>query len=448
MLAECDVAIIGGGVAGCATAIALCNRRPLTVALFHRAEERLFPVGETLQPQARELAEKLGILEELRRTPHLPSNGVCSAWGDSTLAYNDYLFRTSGKGWLLDRAAFDLSLLDKARGGGVHIVDAPYSRIESSADGRWLLSTLDGAVIRCRFVVDATGRRSAVAAGLGVPRIRFDELHAVYSLWEGRPEVFPHHTLVESVESGWCYAAALPAGRFVIAYFTDKAQIKANRLMQSDRLLPLLSRAPNIGRLLGTSSKLVGTRVAVADSSMLDFAGSEKGWLAVGDAAAAYDPLSSQGIAKALGGSLAAAGAIDSWLEGGSGAVDAYCRNIESGFDQYLAQRHHYYGLESRWKKDPFWKQRQDWIGIHPDWVLRRSGLQKKVPNRIVSSEVLEQILAAFGDEARRAHEAVRLARDAFQRRFSDHRLIQAMRYLVESGHLAVQASGGVVFDL
>ena len=448
MLTECDVGIVGGGVAGCGTAIALRNRRPLSIALIHKAEARLFPVGETLQPQARELAEKLGILEELRCTPHLPSNGVCSAWGDSTLAYNDYLFKASGKGWLLDRAAFDLSLLDKARRGGVHIVESSYSCLDSGADGRWLLSTRNGAVIRCRFVVDATGRRSAVADGLGVPRIRFDELHAVYALWEGRPEVFPHHTLVESVESGWCYAAALPAERFVTAYFTDKAQIKANRLTQPDRLLPLLSRAPNIGRLLSASSKLVGTRVVVADSSMLDFAGSEKGWLAVGDAASAYDPLSSLGIAKALGGSLAAAGAIDSWLGGESGEVDAYCRNIESGFDQYLAQRHHYYGLESRWKKDPFWKQRQDWIGIHPDWVLQRSGLRKKIPNRIVSSEVLEQILAAFGDEARRAHEAVRLVRGALQRRFSDYRLIQAMRYLVESGHLAVQASDGGVFGL
>jgi len=448
MLTACDVAIVGGGIAGCGTAIALRNRRPLSIALIHKAEARLFPVGETLQPQARELAEKLGILEELQRTPHLPSNGVCSAWGDSALAYNDYLFQTSGKGWLLDRTAFDLSLLDKARSSGVHIVDAPYSRLESGADGRWLLSTLDGAAIRCRFVVDATGRRSAVAAGLGVPRIRFDELHAVYALWQGRPEVFPHHTLVESVESGWCYAAALPADRFVTAYFTDKAQIKANRLTRPDRLLPLLSRAPNIGRLLGTSSKLLGTRVAVADSSMLDFAGSERGWLAVGDAASAYDPLSSQGIAKALGGSLAAAAAIDSWLGGESGAVDAYCRNIESDFDRYLAQRHHYYGLEPRWRKDPFWKQRQDWIGIHPDWVLQRSELQKKVPHRIVSSAVLEQMLAAFGDEARRAHEAVRLVRDTLQRRFSDHRLIQAMRYLVESGHLAVQTSGGGVSDL
>jgi flavin-dependent dehydrogenase len=35
-----------------------------------------------------------------------------------------------------------------------------------------------------------------------------------------------------------------------------------------------------------------------------------KGWIAVGDAAAAFDPITSQGLANALGSALVAAGAL------------------------------------------------------------------------------------------------------------------------------------------
>ena len=61
-----------------------------------------------------------------------------------------------------------------------------------------------------------------------------------------------------------------------------------------------------------------------------------KGWLAVGDAASAYDPISSQGIHKALSDGLEAANAIAPWLDGGADKLAEYGSSVANRFDVYL----------------------------------------------------------------------------------------------------------------
>ena len=62
-------------------------------------------------------------------------------------------------------------------------------------------------------------------------------------------------------------------------------------------------------------------------------------WIAVGDAAAAFDPLSSQGVAWALESGLMAAQAIDGHLRGQRQAFGRYARKVAAEFTGYLAMR-------------------------------------------------------------------------------------------------------------
>ena len=64
-----------------------------------------------------------------------------------------------------------------------------------------------------------------------------------------------------------------------------------------------------------------GLRVVAADSSCLEVVEGD-GWCAVGDAAAAYDPLSSQGITTALASGAWAGQAI----AGGTTVIDSSAR--------------------------------------------------------------------------------------------------------------------------
>src|SRR5262249_40774712 len=82
-------------------------------------------------------------------------------------------------------------------------------------------------------------------------------------------------------------------------------------------------------------------------------------WVAVGDAAMAWDPLSSQGIGKALESALAAAEAIRGALDGRLGALRDYAGGVALSFDQYRRLRTHFYGQVRRWPGAPFGERRQ-----------------------------------------------------------------------------------------
>jgi len=85
------------------------------------------------------------------------------------------------------------------------------------------------------------------------------------------------------------------------------------------------------------------------------------GWLAVGDAALAFDPLSSQSLFDALYTGLRGAEAIAADLAGEGGAPEArtaYAERLESVRAAYRRHLHLYYRAETRWRDRPFWARR------------------------------------------------------------------------------------------
>ena len=113
------VAIVGGGPAGCATAIALASRGVQDVVVIDMQREPGWRIGEAIPPAGRHVLNRLGVWEDFLAQGHLPSAGSCAAWGKPDLGYNDFLLDMQGKGWHLDRAAFDtmLSAAVSGRGG-------------------------------------------------------------------------------------------------------------------------------------------------------------------------------------------------------------------------------------------------------------------------------------------------------------------------------------------
>jgi flavin-dependent dehydrogenase len=84
------------------------------------------------------------------------------------------------------------------------------------------------------------------------------------------------------------------------------------------------------------------------------------GWLAVGDAASAYDPLTGAGVAKALHFATFAADAIASSLERSEEALSKYDNMVKRDFWVYLTQRLAQYTKEQRWPESPFWQRRHE----------------------------------------------------------------------------------------
>jgi len=97
--------------------------------------------------------------------------------------------------------------------------------------------------------------------------------------------------------------------------------------------------------------------VASACSQRLDPIAGD-GWIAVGDAASAFDPLSSMGIMKALRSAVDAAAAILRHLAGERDAFAGYAQTIAADYTRYLDTRTRYYAMEQRWPDAPFWQRR------------------------------------------------------------------------------------------
>ena len=83
-----------------------------------------------------------------------------------------------------------------------------------------------------------------------------------------------------------------------------------------------------------------------------------RGWLAVGDAAMAFDPLASQGIAKALDHGKRAASSIAAYLSGDAMSLERLALDLRREYASYRATRADYYRIETRWPQSVFWKRR------------------------------------------------------------------------------------------
>lgn len=160
---------------------------------------------------------------------------------------------------------------------------------------------------------------------------------------------------IESVPDGWWYAVSDPSGAQILARFGDHAVSgpSLDRLRAAFAATNFLKSA----FALPPATELVHEAVLNAESAALDRCAGE-GWLAVGDAAAAFDPIASQGLSNALASANAAAQAAYGFLRGQLDAVKAYAAEMSAAYAFYLRGVQRHYRSEPRWSDRPFWKIR------------------------------------------------------------------------------------------
>ena len=84
-----------------------------------------------------------------------------------------------------------------------------------------------------------------------------------------------------------------------------------------------------------------------------------RGWLAVGDAALSFDPLSAQGLFNALFTGLAGAEAAQRHLQGDQQALPGYQDQLHAIERAYASHLDASYRQEQRWPQRLFWQRRQ-----------------------------------------------------------------------------------------
>ena len=330
-----DAAVIGLGPAGAAAALTLLQAG-LRVIAFDCPRQG--PVlGETVPPAILPLLEQLGLATRfLEECPKIESAGVASCWGSPVPAFQDYIQQPGGRGWHVDRRAFNRILREAVAAGGAVTANERLSDI----------------VLPGRMTVIATGRGSFPnPAGAGQPQI-VDHLTALARYWNA--DDGGAYALIEAHAEGWCYSAPQPGGRMVTALFTNPVALRDAECWR--RVLPGLSETR---ARLHEAKPASGWMVASARTARrLRVVGD--GYIAAGDAAASWDPLSGAGIVRALGSGMAAARTVIRHLSGNESALSEYQDACDEQFMDYLRKRQAYYISEGRWPDSPFWRARRE----------------------------------------------------------------------------------------
>jgi flavin-dependent dehydrogenase len=352
-----DVVVVGGGPAGTVTAYYLA-KNGLKVAIIERSAYEKWRVGETLPPEIRVDLTRLGVWSRFESQKFASSMEMRWCWGESRLMEHNYLFNPYGSPWHVDRQKFDLMLLEMAREVGVDIALRTTVRSINQSVSKWdLMVTCDGrnSNIGCNFLVDSTGQQASVAQAFGAKRHYIDNLVGMIGVCQlaKKPEAF---LVVEAVKDGWWYSVPLSSNDLLVGFMSDADVSTAHgdaTTVWSTKLGDSVHTLKRIGPL-----KLEGKiRKRPAATSMLRQI-SGPGWLAVGDAASAHDPLSGSGISKAMHYAPIAAKAVIAALNNDHEALSTYSETIKRSFSNYLKQRSAQYTKEQRWPESAFWQRR------------------------------------------------------------------------------------------
>ena len=289
-----EVAVLGAGPAGVATACAL-RRLGHTVTLFGRGRRGTL---EGLSARALALLEHLGLTHAAACAMQPAERG--GRWGGSPVS--------AGHEFIVDRLILDRALRDDAAAYGVCLEEEFALAIEPDAGG-YRVRTRSGTY-RAGVLIDARGRRSGRALGRGPSLIALSQRLSAVRARQPR-------TLIWPLDDGWCWFASDGAGGAVVQLIAAsrglaRSTAPAQRLRECLGALAARDSALRCAQLEGEPDARAASARLSAPERLAP------GSLSAGDAAVAMDPLSGHGLYEALAWAGAASAAAHTHLEGHS----------------------------------------------------------------------------------------------------------------------------------
>jgi flavin-dependent dehydrogenase len=334
----------------------LLARRGRRVVLFESTDFDGEKVGETVPPEITPVIRNLELWDAFQALAPIESPGIVSHWGNSNPQEQSFIWNVHGPGWHLDRRAFDRMLCQQAQRAGASILlQTKVNKCDRHHNNYWKIEAVTAhkrISILSRFVIDASGR-NGFRVGQHHRRRTYDAMVSFVLHLESAVACSTDcRTYIESTPNGWWYSAPIPGKVTVAIFFTDHRTYskKTIDLKQELESCPL-TRSRILGRRM-SSSRLLPVPCSISDCI------ANPTYCAVGDSAAAYDPLSGHGLFNALQTSLPAAEAVDACLADNSAPLETYAEGVRKQFASHILFRREYYAMEKRWSKYGFWQSR------------------------------------------------------------------------------------------
>ena len=380
-----DVVVAGGGPAG-TTIARLLARFGYHVVLL---EKRRFPrhqIGESLTPQILPILDFLGIRQQVEEAGFLRMVGHTVCWGNAQPRTSYYSPDHARYGFQAWREDFDTLLLTHAREAGVQAFEGvAVDSVATEVGHPITVCTHEGNLI-ADFFVDASGHAGILARQQLRQRDDTYRTLALTGYWRDATgptgEDFAN-TLLETYRNGLVWSVPLHNGLRNVTLLLDWYEgTKIRRTSLTDFYLAELQHAPYLLGFL-TSARL-SRPPQVFDATWYTasmFAGEQ--FLLVGDAGLFIDPLSSEGVHKAMASAITGAIVINTILKRPAMipyAIQFYNESQQTTYETHYRQSVRYYGEEQRWSNQPFWRKRTAPAGPRSEVRGPRS-TQSPIPN-------------------------------------------------------------------
>lgn len=327
-----DVVVVGGAIAGAATAILLRRFAPSARVLLVERQARFGrKVGEaTVEVSARFLHTLLGFRDHLE-TEHLPKHGLRFWFTDgpgrelAEMTEVGSAFVPKLASFQLDRATLDEAALAAAAEAGCELArPAKVTAIELG----WPESRLtvrheegDERRVTARWVVDASGRQVFLARRLGLLETVDDHpTAALWARWRGVADMDGPAVLGDDLErprlppiaprrrnatnhfcgyGWWCWVIPLAGGDTSIGLVYDKRLFELpgdGDTPLAERYRAFLAAQPGLAELLAGAEMAPDDFLAYKHLPYRVARFADRGWALVGDASGFIDPYYSPGL--------------------------------------------------------------------------------------------------------------------------------------------------------
>ena len=364
--------VIGAGPAGLGATLQLTSWCETSVVIEAGPRASARRAGEHLPPRALSILAQLGLNKILEDPRHTTSSGVCSTWGEKAVSERDYFFAPVGHGINVRREIFDEALTQQVEKSGAQVhFETRLVELKRVTSG--YQATVRGASgefgIYADIVLDASGRNARAARQLGATFERVDNLVGIVAQVKCKqPEDDAGRLSIEAVEEGWWYTVQFADGTVIATFMTDATSVRQHKQGALGLWRERTAASGKLTQLVSSDNWPVSApkKVNVFDASTqsLDYMDIDN-FLAVGDAANAFDPLSSWGITKGMLDGFEGAHALERQLDGEQTATQNHRSKQRQDYQQYRENRTKIYSAEQRWPDSPFWRARQTFSEFH-----------------------------------------------------------------------------------
>jgi flavin-dependent dehydrogenase len=374
-----DIVVAGGGPAGATISRLLAGLGYRVVLL----EKRRFPrhqIGESLTPSILPMLDFLGVRTRVEAAGFLRMVGHTVCWGSPQPRTSYYNADHTRRGFQAWRADFDQILLDHARNSRVQIIEGQTVHYVALDEGTGVTVHTRQGDLKASFFVDASGHAGVLARqGLRQRDDTFQTL-ALTAYWQGATGpagIDFANTLLETYADGLVWSVPLHNGLRNVTLLVDwqlGARIRQVGLGQF--YLSELRKVPYVSRLLEGAHLARPPRAFDASWYTASVFAGER-FLLVGDAGLFIDPLSSEGVHKAMASAITGAAVVNTILQRptmAGHAIGFYAEGQEATYTAHYSESARYYREESRWPDQPFWQRRSQ-------TQFQVSGSKFQVPN-------------------------------------------------------------------